>query len=109
MADFGALGPLGFLSELSGSKAMRAFYQEHLGSLLEYDKAHGTELIATLDCYFRCGQNLRLTADKLYIHKNSVIYRIKKIESLLNATLADSQTAFDLQLCLVLRNVYDSE
>ena len=105
IACFNTLGAISFLCELSHSDAMQAFYQERLGHLLEYDREHGTELVHTLDCYFRCATNLRRTAQALYIHKNSAIYRIHKIEGLLNCSLSDSQAAFDLQLCLLLRNV----
>ena len=102
---FEELGALSFLSELTDSGAMREYYASHLGPLLDYDASHNTELVNTLDCYFRCGQNLRQTAEKLFIHKNSVIYRLRKAEALIGAPLSDSLMAFDLQLCLLLRNI----
>ena len=105
-ALFEDLGALSFLSQLSDSGAMRDYYQAHLGPLLDYDQEHNAELVNTLDCYFRAGQNLRLTAEKLFIHKNSVIYRLRKAEALIGTPLSDSLTAFDLQLCLLLRNIY---
>ena len=106
IACFADLGALSFLSELSGSGAMQDYYQGHLGPLLDYDREHNAELVNTLDCYFRSGQNLRLTAERLFIHKNSVIYRLRKAEALIGAPLSDSLTAFDLQLCLLLRNIF---
>lgn len=105
-AAFEELGALSFLSELMDSASMRGYYEEHMGRLLDYDRAHNAELVATLDCYFRCNQNLRLTAETLFIHKNSVIYRLRKAESLMGAPLADAMAAFDLQLCLLLRNIF---
>lgn len=104
-ACFEELGALTFLSQLTGSQAMECYYQEHIGRLIDYDRERGTDLVNTLDCYFHCRQNLRLTAETLFIHKNSVIYRLKKMESLLGVSLSDSLTAFDLQLCLLLRNI----
>lgn len=103
--SFQELGCLCFLSELDGSQAMRDFYEEHMLALLEYDKTHNAELIKTLDAYFTCGCNLRKTAENLFVHKNSVLYRLGKVEALLGMKLAHASTAFDLQLCLKLRNL----
>lgn len=104
--SFGALGPLCFLCELGGSAAMRDFYEENMQALLQYDKNNNAELVKTLDCYFLCKQNLRKTADMLFVHKNSVIYRLNKIETLLGRSLDDPETSFDLQLCLKLASVF---
>lgn len=104
--SFGDLGCLCFLNELSGSQAMRDFYEENLRTLLDYDKDNKMELVKTLEYYFSCKQNLRMTAEALFVHKNSVVYRLGKIESLLGRELDDYQTAFDLQLCLKLRSIF---
>ncbi len=102
---FENLGALCFLNELTASEAMRSYYDEHMKALLKYDCMHHTELVATLECYFRCNRNLRETAESLFIHKNSAIYRIKKIESLTGVCLSDGNDAFDLQLCLLLKSL----
>jgi len=102
---FEELGCLCFLSELANSKAMRAFYNDNLQPLIDYDNANGTELEKTLECYFMNGKNLRKTAEALFMHKNSIIYRISKIESLLSKNMDDYHAAFDLQLCFKLKNI----
>ena len=40
------------------------------------------------------------------IHKNTVIYRLEKIEEILGKSLKDEQTAFNLQLCLRLMEIF---
>lgn len=102
---FGELGCLCFLSELSGSTAMRDFYRDNVQPLLDYDRANGSELEKTLEYYFINGKNLRKTAEALFVHKNSVIYRIRKIESLLGKSLDDHRAVFDLQLCFKLKSI----
>ncbi len=103
---YAQLGCLCFLSEQADSVAMRDFYEENLRVLLDYDKQNNADLVKTLDCFFICRQNLRVTAESLYVHKNSVIYRLNKVESLLQKSISDHQTAFNLQLCLLLRNLF---
>lgn len=104
--SFGDLGCLCFLCELSDSAAMRDFYEENMRALLDYDKDNNAELVKTLECYFLSKQNLRITAEALFVHKNSVIYRLGKIEALLGKELSDHQVAFDLQLCYKLRSIF---
>lgn len=103
--NFDDLGALRFLIELSDSESMRDFYQEHIKVLLEYDEKHDSDLLKTLECYFDCNKNYRETADRLYIHKNSAVYRIKKIEALTGVSLADGNDSFNLQICLLLKKL----
>ncbi len=72
---------------------------------IEYDQNNNAELLKTLECYFACKQNLRKTAEMLFVHKNSVIYRLNKIETLLGKELDNHQAAFDLQLCFKLGSI----
>ena len=102
---FEELGCLCFLSELSESSAMRDFRQEYLGPIRAYDQENHTNLEETLSIYFACGGNLRKTSEALFVHKNSVIYRLEKVESLLGKSLHDEDTRFHLQLSLKLADI----
>lgn len=61
-----------------------------------------SELLDTLDIYFNDNGSLQEIADKLFIHKNTLKYRLTKIESLLSmqlsnrAHLAEIYTAYRL-------------
>ena len=55
--------------------------------LKDYDIEHDTELLKTLNIYLKCQSNMTMSAEKLYIHLNSMKYRIKKIESLISSDL----------------------
>lgn len=101
------LGAFCFLAESKESEGMRRYYEEHFRKLLDYDMENNSQLIETLECFLNCGTNLRLTAEKLFIHKNSVIYRLKKIEALCDVSLSDYEVLFDFQLCLKLRIILE--
>lgn len=51
--------------------------------LQEYDVQNGTELLLTLKNYLQCNTNIRETAQKLGIHRNSALARVQRIRSLL--------------------------
>lgn len=105
LTSFEKLGCLCFLSQLEDSMAAADFYYEYMGAIERYDRESEGALAETLEAYFANGMNLRKTADALYVHKNSVIYRLGKVESLLGKKLSDDQVLFHLQLCLKLRQL----
>ena len=102
VCDFASLGPFVFLHEVTGSKEAEDFCNEYLSPIQEYDRQYNASLVETLSAYFASSQNARKTAESLGVHKNSVIYRLEKIESLLGKSLKDPETAFNLQLGLKL-------
>ncbi|WP_182185695.1 PucR family transcriptional regulator [Pectinatus frisingensis] len=81
---------LGFykvLYEINNQQIMTNFSDEVLLSLKRYDKENHTVLMHTLMIYLYENCNLVKTAKKLYIHRNSLIYRIKKIEEITKESL----------------------
>ena len=58
--------------------------------LIQYDKENRTELARTLYQYLLCGENVVRTARELYIHRNSLMYRLDKIHQLTGADLSSS-------------------
>lgn len=59
------------------------------------------ELLETLSCYLSSGENLKLTSEKLYIHVNTLKYRLQRISRLLNCDLKDPNVRFRLRMALV--------
>jgi sugar diacid utilization regulator len=53
-----------------------------LRSLEDYDRAHGTDLMATLQAYVRTRLNLTKAAEVLNIHPNTVVYRLRRMREL---------------------------
>lgn len=59
------------------------------------------ELQRTLKAYLDCHCSIMETANRLYLHRNTVRYRIKKCEEMLGNDLSDWDYCFQLQLCLI--------
>lgn len=62
---------------------------DEIAEILAYDRHHNTELLPTLISFFRENSNVSKTADNLMIHKNTVRYRIKRIEEAFDVDLDD--------------------
>ena len=56
-------------------KSASLFVDKNLKTLMDYDEKNGSELITTLKFFLQHNCNLIKTADALYIHRNTLIYR----------------------------------
>lgn len=80
-----------------------AFQQKFLAPLLQLDNdEEKAALLKTLQNFFYFHQQVAQVARSMYVHRNTIIYRIKKIEELLDIDLADPQTAQNVQFALLL-------
>lgn len=60
------------------------------------------ELRKTLYTYLSCNGSITKTAETLYLHRNTVKYRLKKCKEILNNDFSDVSSCFQLQLALIL-------
>jgi DNA-binding PucR family transcriptional regulator len=67
------------------------------------------ELLQTLRTYLDCGRSLELTAKTLFVHANTVRYRLKRIYEEISADATDPRTAFVLQVALLLGAINDND
>jgi len=75
-----------------------AFQQETLGKLLTHEGAG--ELIHTLEAFFEHNGNLSQAAEALFIHRNTLLYRLERISSLTNLDLEMPENRLAIQLAL---------
>jgi hypothetical protein len=83
-----SLGVHRLLLQVSADE-LEVFVEDVLGVLLTYDANERASLVETLACYLRHHANLRRTAAELFVHVNTVRYRIQRIEALTNLDLSE--------------------
>ncbi|MCQ4206456.1 PucR family transcriptional regulator ligand-binding domain-containing protein [Streptomyces longispororuber] len=74
----------------------RAVVDRVLGPLLAYDADHGTELTASLHAFLRHRRSWQRTAAALNVHKQTVMYRMQRVEQLTARTIAETGDLTDL-------------
>jgi DNA-binding PucR family transcriptional regulator len=79
---------------------LRASRDRLLGPLREYDERHNAELIGTLRSFLACDGSWSACASLLYVHVNTVRYRIGRIEALTGRDLSALATRVDFFLAL---------
>lgn len=58
------------------------------------------EMIKTIDVFFRCGLNISEAAKELYIHRNTLIYRLDKIQKYLYYDIREFNNAILVKIVL---------
>jgi len=81
--SYSDIGIYRLLFQVDKHEEMKEFYQETLGNLIDYDLENSNNLLDTLKVYIEQSGNLPKTAELLFIHKNTLIYRIHRIEEIL--------------------------
>lgn len=86
---------------------LREYVETVLEKIINYENQYSTPLIDTLYTHIMCGFNARLTAEKLFIHYNSVRYRLDVLEQLGVEIQNKSKGHFDLYFALYLYKHFD--
>ena len=71
---------------------------KELRALAAHDKQKNTQYCETLYYYLTCCRSLKKTCDALFTHRNTVLYRIRRIEDDFSIPLDDSASHTDLLL-----------
>jgi hypothetical protein len=90
------------LASVPGS-ALRSFRERLLGPLLAYDERHRAELLPTLREFLACSGSWNACAATMYVHVNTVRYRIRRIEELTGRDLSRLDDQVDFFLALRIR------
>ena len=65
-------------------------------------QAHSTELLNTLWCYLDNGRSLEATARELFVHPNTVRYRLKRVSDVIGYDATGAREALILQAALII-------
>lgn len=86
------------LESIYQSKELVEITESVLTALLRYSEERQIDLLHTFTTYHRNRQNVSQTARELNLHRQSLLYRLRKIESLTGCSLDDADDLFLLDL-----------
>ena len=101
---FDRMGLYRMLYMVEDRALLRDLSDQPLAPLIEYDREHNGEYLATLESYLRCGGSIRAMSEELYIHRNTILYRMANIKKLLGCSLEtpDERLAYRIA-CMIRR------
>lgn len=85
---------------------VREFYNETLKPLVDYDKKKSTELVQTLEAYFRNNGNVTKTSEEMYTHYNTILYRLERIKDITRLDLNNANDRLNLEMALKITMLY---
>lgn len=101
----GDLGVYQLILGLSDREKLLSFCERTLGPLLDYDMRQHADLIKTLEAFFACHGNLSQTADMLIVHRNTLLYRMNRINEIAQIDLDRPEIRLALHLALTVRRL----
>lgn len=87
-------------SALRDPAEARALVDRTLGALLAYDHATGSDLVHSLAVFLACRRSWQRTARSLSVHRQTVMYRMRRVSELTGRTLADTADLAEFWLAL---------
>ena len=86
------------LDHSQNCETLGVFCHPALTILNRYDAKNNSDLYHTLDIFLACGCSVKNTAQALFIHRNSLNYRLERIHTLTQINLNDSNLCFLLRM-----------
>lgn len=83
-----------------GSEYIKRTLKEKLLPLVNYDINHNTQLLLTLESYLNNNQNVTLASKSLFIHRNTLYYRLERIIGILNIDFDNYDLVLIYQLAM---------
>lgn len=84
---------------------IETFHHDMLGRLYRYDKLHDTDFVHFLRVFLEEDGSTSHIGRREFIHRNTVLYKIKKIESLLDVDLSNSFTKTNISLAFMIEDI----
>jgi PucR family transcriptional regulator, purine catabolism regulatory protein len=101
---FADLGVYRLLSLLLETPELHSFYKETLGDMNDETLAN-EEFITTLETFFEEHGNLSQTANRLHVHRNTLLYRMERISQIGSFDLDNADTRLAVHLALKIRRL----
>jgi len=100
VATFEDLGSFQLLLSLQDSDALRLYCERLLGPIEQGEGHYGGELMRSLETFIECNGQWEAAARRLYCHRHTLRYRIRKIEELTGRDLGSARDRIEFWLAL---------
>ncbi|WP_338448550.1 PucR family transcriptional regulator [Niallia oryzisoli] len=96
------------LLRLIPEKEINSFYQYTFKGFSSIKQDEKESLLQTLSVYLETHCQISETAKRLFVHRNTVVYRIDKCEEILSKSLKDPETTLQLRIAFRMKKLLDS-
>lgn len=89
--------------EMDSKENLKKFYENNLGKLEAYDNMNDTDYLQVITSYYENNCKMNETASALFIHRNTLNYKMNKIEEILDINLDDISDKSKIYLCTIIK------
>ncbi len=100
VTHFNDLGVYRYLYKIARMDDLRDMYQDQVAQIASYDHRKGTDLLDTLETYLECAGNLTKTSNRLFVHRNTLIQRLDRLQSLCEIDMQERSNWLTLQVAI---------
>lgn len=93
------------LLDMDNKENLKKFHNNILGKLEVYDEVNDTDYLNVLISYYKNNCKINETANALFIHRNTLNYKVNKIEEILDINLDDISDRCKIYLCIIIRHL----
>lgn len=94
---------------LENQDILNEIHEEYLAPLIAYDQACGTEYVDFIQNYLKYDGHIRAISEKMFIHRNTVHYKIRKIEEILDCDLQRTDTKMYLLIAVMSYQIHPKQ
>ena len=102
---YGQLGIYRLLIGIDDQEIVEDYYSRVLKPLIDYDEQNQSDLKDVLKCYLDHDGSVNRTAEELFVHRNTINYKLNKVKDILNIDLSSLETRMELMLALALKEI----
>jgi purine catabolism regulator len=100
VADHRDLGSYSLLLGLQDASSLEVFCESVLGRLRRHDDANAGDLVASLEAFLESNGHWGDAAEKLYVHRHTLRYRMRRVEEITGRDLDEPQDRMEFWLAL---------
>lgn len=99
-ADPRDLGSYSFLLASQSRPALEGFVRSVIGPMLDHDAERGSDLVGSTKAFIELGGRWEHGAERLGVHRHTLRYRVKQVETLLGRDLSNAEDRMEIWLAL---------
>jgi len=101
------LGIYSLITQISNGKFLDEYVESKIGKLIKMDKMQEGDLCDTLETYLEYNCNANAASESLFIHRNTMRYRMDKIKKILDNDINNMSVLLELKLAFAIKHYRD--
>ena len=102
---FDRMGLYRLLYLVEDRELLRDLSDKPLAPLIEYDREHNGEYLATLESFLTHDGSIKAMSEDMFIHRNTILYRMTNIKKLLGSSLEEPEEKLSYMVACMIRKM----